>query len=237
MVVVTTHLREAVHGQVYQEFVVCNGHRARYRQECFSGSRRRRRRCRDRRQGGPARPVGEFLFVVAALFDRDRGLQLGAPLGAVASCARPSSQADPACLCEALRSAQQERCGRRGGDLRGGGATEHALCGGAQRREPGTTDAPPRARTAGGQSHANAQRLARPLGGDRDRRGAGGSTRLCAQASAGRWRRRERRNGRPRCRAQGPGTARSSDRCNRRRDRGDRPRSRRWSRPTIRRGG
>jgi hypothetical protein len=27
-----------------------------------------------RRQGGPARPVGEFLFVVAALFDRDRGL-------------------------------------------------------------------------------------------------------------------------------------------------------------------
>ena len=45
--------------------VVCNGHRARYRQECFSGSRRRRRRCRDRRQGGSPRPVGEFLFVVA----------------------------------------------------------------------------------------------------------------------------------------------------------------------------
>jgi hypothetical protein len=31
-----THLREAVHGQVYQESVVCHGRRARHRQERFS---------------------------------------------------------------------------------------------------------------------------------------------------------------------------------------------------------
>jgi len=37
----TTHLREAVHGKVYQQSGVCHGRWARYREECFSGSRRR----------------------------------------------------------------------------------------------------------------------------------------------------------------------------------------------------
>src|SRR6202050_3097037 len=38
-----THLREAVHEKVYQEFVRCHDYRARYREECVPGSRRRRR--------------------------------------------------------------------------------------------------------------------------------------------------------------------------------------------------
>src|ERR1700677_1104300 len=44
MVVVTIHLREAVHEKVYQEFVRCHDDRARYREECVPGSWRRRRR-------------------------------------------------------------------------------------------------------------------------------------------------------------------------------------------------
>jgi hypothetical protein len=38
MVVVTTHQREAVHGQVYQEFLVCHDRRARYPGESGEGT-------------------------------------------------------------------------------------------------------------------------------------------------------------------------------------------------------
>jgi hypothetical protein len=45
---------------------------------------------------------------------------LGASLGAAIAGARLRGEVDPACACEALCPAQQERRGRCGGDLRGG---------------------------------------------------------------------------------------------------------------------
>ena len=40
---------------------------------------------------------------------------------------RSHGQADGAAVCEAVRQDQQERCARRGGDLRSSGTTEHAV--------------------------------------------------------------------------------------------------------------
>ena len=55
------------------------------------------------------------------------GLCHGAPLGAAVDRIRPRGQADAAALREALREARQERCCGRGGHLRGGHSTDHAL--------------------------------------------------------------------------------------------------------------
>src|ERR1700723_2466389 len=60
-----THLREAVHEKVYQEFIYCHDYRARYREECVPGSRRRRRRRGGGGQSNPAR-AGAGLLRFAA---------------------------------------------------------------------------------------------------------------------------------------------------------------------------
>ena len=45
--------------------------------------------------------------------------------------------ADPACLRQAVCEAAEERCGRCRGNLRSGGAAEHALCAGEERSAAG----------------------------------------------------------------------------------------------------
>ena len=66
-----------------------------------------------------------------SLRDRDDGGLCERPLlGPGDYAARPGCEAGPADLREALREAAEERRGGRGGDLRGGAAPDHALCGG-----------------------------------------------------------------------------------------------------------
>ena len=60
----------------------------------------------------------------------------------------------PADLREAVREAAEERRGGRGGDLRGGAAPDHALCGGEGGRATGKGDAVPHARSSGAPAHA-----------------------------------------------------------------------------------
>ena len=68
-----------------------------------------------------ARPARRLLRRVGAVRGGDGGLLLGPSLGAAIAGARARGEADPAGACEArMSSAQQERRGRRGGDLRGG---------------------------------------------------------------------------------------------------------------------
>ena len=73
----------------------------------------------------------QFFAKLAAVRGGDGGLLVGASLGAAIAGARLRGEADPAGACEALCPAQQERRGRRGGDLRGGGAAGPAVRAGA----------------------------------------------------------------------------------------------------------
>ena len=177
------------------------------------------------RQGDQTRPAACVFPLSSFLPDRDRGLQLGASLGARVDQTRPSRETDSAGSCEALRAAQQERRGRRGGDLRSGWASEHALRAGPNGREPVRIDASSRSRGAGGRSHAAAERPAWAFGRDRRHRAARGAACSCAEAAGRERRRRARRNPRSRRRARFAGAARSTDRRDRRGDRGDRRRA------------
>ena len=91
----------------------------------------------------------------------DGGLRQGALLGARDRQARPHGAADPAGLCEAVREAAEERCGRCRGDLRGGAAADHALRGGQERGSAGCGARVPGSGSAGAAAHPNDQRPAR----------------------------------------------------------------------------
>ena len=93
-----------------------------------------------------SRAAGSSLRRVGAVRGGDGGLLLGPSLGAAISGARARGEADPAGACEALCPAQQERRGRRGGDLRGGGSAGSEVRVGALDRQPGRVDAPSGAR-------------------------------------------------------------------------------------------
>lgn len=58
----------------------------------------------------------------------NRGLWYCAPFSPTAGGAAPRGEADPTCLCEALREATEERRSGCRGDLRGGHAAIDALC-------------------------------------------------------------------------------------------------------------
>src|SRR5271166_2536758 len=169
--------REAVHGQVYPEYRRCHAGRARSGEERVSGSRCRREGRDCRRAQARARPAGGFLRRIAAVSGGDGGVLLGSPLGAGAGRARARGSTAAAGACEALCQAQQERRGRRGGDLRGGGTAWPALRAGPFGRQPGGADAPPGARAPRRPAHVASQRLARAHGRDRHRGAARGATR------------------------------------------------------------
>ena len=59
---------------------------------------------------------------------RDRGVRDQPLLGARDYQAWPRGAPDASGLCEALRQARQDRCGRCRGDLRGGEASHNAVC-------------------------------------------------------------------------------------------------------------
>src|SRR5213076_1032804 len=59
---------------------------------------------------------------------------------------------------EGLCEARQDRCGGRGGDLRGGEPSFDALCGAQDARAARATDAAPGARSAAAAAHADHQR-------------------------------------------------------------------------------
>ena len=67
---------------------------------------------------------------------------LGPSLGAAIDGARFRGRADLARAREAPRPPEQERCGRRGGDLRGGGSPGPAVRAGTLDQQPGRADAP-----------------------------------------------------------------------------------------------
>ena len=229
MVVVTTHLREAVHGQVYQESVVCHGRRARSSPRMFF------RFMASTRQGAVvvAKPVrrGQLLNFFAslprclvgmeacssahhwarALMRLGHEVKLIPPAYVKPYVRRNKNDAvDAAAICEAV------------------GRPDMRFVAVRSIENQAAADAPSRARTSGGQSHADAQRAARPFGGDRRRGGARGAARLWAQAPRRRRLRRQRRSRRPRLRAPSPGAAGSSDRRDRRRIAPSTKRSRRW---------
>src|ERR1700677_4147632 len=101
-----THLREAVHEKVYQEFVDCHDDRTRYREECVPGSWRRRRRRGGGGQIDPARATAGLLRFAAFVPGGDRSVQFGTSLGACADRDGPPGEADPAGLREAVCAAQ-----------------------------------------------------------------------------------------------------------------------------------
>ena len=88
--------------------------------------------------------------------------------------------ADPTGLCEALREAAEERCGRRRGDPRGGAAPDDALRGGQRRASAGRGAGVPHPRPARPTTHAGDQRPARALCRVRHCRGEG--TAACGPA-------------------------------------------------------
>jgi transposase len=74
-----------------------------------------------------SRPARRLFLRASAVSGGDGGMLFGAPLGADADRTRARGEADRARASEALCSAQQERRGGRGGDLRGGGPTGPAF--------------------------------------------------------------------------------------------------------------
>ena len=133
----TTHLKESRPWAGLSGIWPLYARWARSGEEGLSGSRRRRQGRNRRGAQAHARPARRFLCRAAVLRGGDGGLLLGASLGASTARAGARGQADPGGAREAVRSAQQERRGRRGGDLRGGDAPGPAVRAGALDREPG----------------------------------------------------------------------------------------------------
>ena len=83
----------------------------------------------------------EVLLGAAAVPRRHGSLRVSAPLGTRVDRARTRRAAQAAGLCEAVREAREDRRRGRGGDLRGGDATDHAVRGGEDARAAGRADA------------------------------------------------------------------------------------------------
>src|ERR1700722_3732975 len=165
--------REAVHGQVYPDFVDCHAGWSRSGEEGVSGSRGRcegRDRCGAQTHAQPTDPV---LRRTGAVRGGDGGVRLGASLRVGADRTRARGSIVVPHACEALRSPQQERPGGRSGDLRGDESSWPAVRAGAFDRQPGRADAPSGARVARRPAHGGAQCFARPSGRDRPHRAAG----------------------------------------------------------------
>ena len=133
-----------------------------------------------------------FFCGPAALHGGHGGLRQRAPLGARDRQARACGPADPAGLREAVREAPEERCGRCRGDLRGGPAPDHALCGCPRASRPSRRSRVPGARSPGAAANPDHQCAARSSGRVRHRGGQRAGSRSAAHAG---------------CR--GPGTSRS----------------------------
>ena len=111
----------------------------------------------------PGESVG-LAGVAAALRGGDGGLCECALLGPRDRQAGSRGEAGSAGLREAVRQAAEERRVGRGGDLRGGLASDDALCSGEDRGAAVSGHAVPHARTAGSPAHADDQRAAWTLG-------------------------------------------------------------------------
>ena len=71
----------------------------------------------------------------------DRSVRGLAPLGASPAVVRARSEADPSAICQTVRQARQERCGRCRSAVRGDEPTDDALRTGQDSRQPGGIDA------------------------------------------------------------------------------------------------
>ena len=142
------------------------------RRACFN-SRGGWGRPRRRPEAARAKGDGELLREASALRRGVRGLRHVALLGPNAPRHGARGPAFAGGLCEAVRQAQQDRCARRGGDLRGGGAPRHPAGSGKERRAAGLARSGAVARIADQAAHAIDEQLAGDAGRVRGRGGSG----------------------------------------------------------------
>src|SRR5215472_2535353 len=100
---------------------------SRYREVGFSGSRHRSRWQRSCSPSAQAALCSDVLCEAAAVPNWHRGMRVITLLVARAPGARSHRTADATGLRQALRQTTQERCGRRGSDLRSRHPAKHAL--------------------------------------------------------------------------------------------------------------
>ncbi len=140
-----------------------------YREERFSGPRGG---CRGRGRHPPAaetQPGDPVLREAGGLSHWHRSLSDVASLVTRAAGVGPRGAVDAAQLREAVREAGQERCGRCGGDLRGGDAADDALRADQDPGAAGRPDAAPDPGVAGAPAHHAGQCHPRAYGRVRDR--------------------------------------------------------------------
>ena len=148
-------------------------HRYRPGETWFSTPWRVRRRIgRVPQEADPGESTG-FSGFAATLPGCDGGVCERALLGPRDRQARPRGETHATGLRETIRQASEERCGRCGGDLRGGLSSHDALRGGEERNAAGPGNAVPYARSPGSPAHADCECAARSLRGVRDHRSAG----------------------------------------------------------------
>lgn len=97
--------------------------------------------------------AARFLCRSAGVHRGARSLRRCASMGTPAAIDGARGAADPAGLGEAVREAEQERCNRYRGDLRGSATPRHTLCCSEERRAAGRWARVPHARSGGVSAH------------------------------------------------------------------------------------
>src|SRR5215831_4133302 len=147
----------AIHGRGYYDRIGLG-------EACFSGARGRCRGSDGSAQAASACAGSGVLQSTAALSSWPGGVRDGALLGAGVARAWPRGAADAGAIREGVHQAQQTRCRRCGSDLRGGSASDDALCAGQDGRPASCRAAAPWPGAVGAPAYGSGERFARASG-------------------------------------------------------------------------